>query len=177
MSTGFSRRDVLRTTGVVLAGAAAGCSGGDSPSGDGGGGDQPTSTETPTATQTETSTGDGGGGTSIEEWLSNTGNFDGVDDKTGTDAVDVEVGVQGNVSYYAFAPPAIRVDSGTTVTWTWSGKGSQHNVKAFEGGDFESELKSEAGATFEHTFDETGTVLYACVPHKGTGMKGAVVVE
>ncbi|MFC7132417.1 MULTISPECIES: halocyanin domain-containing protein [Salinibaculum] len=178
MSQRLSRRALLRTTGaVVLAGTVAGCSGGDSPSGDGG--DQSTATDTPTntptATATETSTESGG--TSIEEFLSNTGNFDGIQDETGSSSVDVEVGTQGNVAYYAFSPAAIRIDQGTTVTWTWTGQGSQHNVVAVEGGDFESELKSEAGATFEHTFEEPGTVLYVCVPHEGTGMKGAVVVE
>jgi len=179
MSQRVSRRVLLRVAGVALAGTAAGCSGGDSPSGDGDGGDQSTPSETPTGTPTatETATSTESTGTAIEEFLSDTDNYDGVVDKTGASEVEVDVGAEGNVAYYAFAPAAIRIDEGTTVTWTWTGKGGQHNVVAMDGADLESELKSDAGATFQHTFEETGTVLYVCSPHKGTGMKGAIVVE
>ena len=87
------------------------------------------------------------------------------------------MGVPGNGAYDAFGPPAIRIDSGTTVTWTWTGQGGTHNVVAVEGAGFESPVRHEEGATFRRTFDAPGTVRDVCRPHSGTGMKGAVVVE
>lgn len=109
-------------------------------------------------------------------WFSNTGNYDGVVDKTGASSVTVKVGAKGNMGHYAFEPPAIKVAAGTTVTWEWTGKGATHNVVAKDG-SFESEYASEKGHTFEHTFSESGTFKYFCRPHKTMGMKGVVVVE
>jgi halocyanin-like protein len=132
--------------------------------------------------------GSGGGGGSESQatpvpaeygdWFSDVGNYDGETvDERGTDSVTVEVGAQGNGGGFAFAPPAVRVSPGTTVTWEWTGEGGQHNVVAEEGADFESELTAEAGFTFEHTFEEPGVVTYYCDPHRALGMKGAVVVD
>ena len=75
----------------------------------------------------------------------------------------------------SISPAAIQVDSGTTVTWKWTGEGGAHNV-VHEDGEFESDLQEEDGATFEHTFEEEGNFLYYCNPHRSQGMKGAVVV-
>ena len=149
-TSSVSRRTVLRTT---LAGGVAAAAGG--------------AAATPAAAQSS-------GG--LEEWLSDVGNYDGVVDETGSDSVTVEVGVEANGGYYGFGPAAVRVSSGTTVTWEWTGQGSSHNVAA-DDGSFESELVAEEGHTFEHTFESTGTTKYACTPHKALGMKGVVVVE
>jgi len=111
----------------------------------------------------------------LGEWFSDVSNFDGVVDETGTDEVTVEVGVQGNNGAFGFGPAAVRVDPGTTVVWEWTGEGTPHNVVA-EDGSYESEMVSEAGATFSHTFESAGVSKYACVPHKAMGMKGAVIV-
>jgi halocyanin-like protein len=126
--------------------------------------------------------GSGGGGESTEstgpdygDWFENVDNFAETVDRTGESEVTVTVGAEGNNGTYAFDPPAVRVDPGTTVVWEWTGKGGAHNVVA-EDGSFESELTDESGFTFEQTFDETGVTKYACVPHKMMGMKGAVVV-
>jgi plastocyanin len=35
----------------------------------------------------------------------------------------------------------------------------------------------EEGATFEYAFEEGGNTQYFCNPHKGSGMKAAVIVE
>jgi halocyanin-like protein len=175
----IDRRQFVRGVGAVtVAGALAGCSGGGGD--DGGNGGDGTTTES----------GDGGGDTTTEgssggevpeavtSYLSDTSNFDGsVTDETGSDSVTVTVGAEGNDGNFAFAPAAIRVSSGTTVTWEWNGEGGQHNVVAEEGGDFESELTAEEGFTFEHTFESTGVVTYYCSPHQSLGMKGAVIVE
>ena len=108
-------------------------------------------------------------------WFDGVDNFEGTVDKTGTDEVRVTVGADGNNGPYAFDPPAIRVDPGTTVIWEWTGDGGSHNVVDTAGG-FESELVGKGGATFEHTFQDRGIVKYVCSPHESLGMCGAVVV-
>ncbi|WP_436925268.1 halocyanin domain-containing protein [Halosimplex amylolyticum] len=113
--------------------------------------------------------------TDLSDWFSNVSNVDGVVDETGKSEVTVEVGVQGNNGAFGFGPAAVRVDPGTKVVWEWTGEGTPHNVVA-EDGSFESDMISEAGATFTHTFESAGVTKYACVPHKAMGMKGAVVV-
>jgi halocyanin-like protein len=108
-------------------------------------------------------------------WFEGVNNFDGTVDKTGTDEVTVTVGADGNNGPYAFDPPAVRVDPGTTVVWEWSGDGGSHNVVDNDGG-FQSDLVGDGGATFERTFEERGIVKYVCTPHESMGMRGAVVV-
>ena len=175
MNRTYRRRALLRTAGVVVAGAVAGCGGGSSTTEDTDESDDDTPAPEPASTATP---GDGtGGAPSVEEFLSGTDNYDGIVDETGSDSVTVEVGVEANGAYYGFGPAAVRVDTGTTVTWEWTGQGSTHNVVARHGADFASEQQSAAGATYTQTFDDPGTVLYVCVPHEGVGMKGAVVVE
>jgi halocyanin-like protein len=71
----------------------------------------------------------------------------------------------------------VAVSTGTTVVWEWTGEGGAHNVVA-EDGTFDSgETVTEAGTTFEYTFEEAGTYTYVCTPHEAVGMKGAVYVE
>jgi halocyanin-like protein len=111
--------------------------------------------------------------TSVDDWLSDTGNYDGVVDKTGQSEVTIEVGAQANGGPYGFGPAAVRVDPGTKVVWKWVG--GTHNVVA-KGGSYESKMKGEKGYTFSQTFDSKGVSLYYCTPHKPMGMKGAVVV-
>jgi halocyanin-like protein len=109
---------------------------------------------------------------SVDDWLSETKNYDGTTkDRTGTKSVMVEVGPKGNE--YVFAPAAIKISPGTTVTWKWIGDGT-HNVVASDE-QFNSG-SPESGATFEHTFETSGTFYYYCAPHKSMGMKGAVIV-
>jgi halocyanin-like protein len=115
------------------------------------------------------------GGTDLPSWFEGVSNYDGVADRTGTDDVAVDVGVEANGGAFGFGPAAIRVDPGTTVTWSWTGQGGSHNVAATEGA-FESELTDSAEYTFEHTFEQAGVYTYACTPHETLGMKGAVVV-
>ncbi|WP_256295952.1 halocyanin domain-containing protein [Haloarchaeobius salinus] len=178
MSRPRTRRTVVRAVCGSLAVGVAGCLGGDSTDG---GTDEPATTTDAPATTTQATTADQGTETAdqptVESFLADTSNFDGVVDRTGTDAVEVEVGVEANGAFFGFGPAAVRVDQGTTVTWTWTGQGSTHNVVARHGAEFASEQTSEAGFTFEHVFDQPGTVLYVCEPHEGVGMKGAVVVE
>jgi plastocyanin len=90
----------------------------------------------------------------------------------------------------AFDPDTVTVAAGTTITWTnedavmhtvTSGaKGEQGIPGVAKGkpdrpdGLFEAEL-DDAGATFSHTFEESGTYEYFCRIHGG--MTGVVVVE
>jgi halocyanin-like protein len=108
--------------------------------------------------------------------MSDVGNYEGVVDATGQSEVTVTVGASGNGGNFAFGPAAVQVDPGTTVLWEWNGEGGQHNVVAEEGGDFSSELTTEAGFTYEQTFDSEGVIKYFCQPHRALGMKGVVVV-
>lgn len=119
------------------------------------------------------SSGNGGNGpTSVDEWLSETENYDGtITDQTGTKSVTVEVGP--GQSELTFAPAAIEISPETTVTWKWIGGGS-HNVVATDG-QFDSGAPESSGS-FEYSFETTGTFYYYCDPHRSMGMKGAVVV-
>jgi halocyanin-like protein len=167
MTRDVNRRTFIGTATVTAAGLLAGCGGSDGADGSDGGGSE--------ATPTESSGGEVPD--EVQEYLSETDNFDGtVQDETGAGDVGVEVGTEGNGGNFAYSPAAIRVDTGTTVTWTWTGEGGQHNV-AHEDGDFESELVEEADHEFQYTFENAGTYLYACTPHSSLGMKGAVIVE
>ncbi len=174
------RRTILRTAGIALTGAIAGCSGSettddettdDDPEG------TDDETELPEDTPTSTPEDETPSQPSVEEFLAETSNYDSIEDMTGMDTVEVQVGVEANGANYGFAPPAIRIDQGASVTWVWTGQGGIHNVAARYGADFRSEQTSESGHTVTESFDESGTVLYVCIPHEGVGMKGAVVVE
>ncbi len=112
----------------------------------------------------------------VAHWLSGVSNYDGtITDATGTKRTTVTVGAEGNGGEFAFDPPAVKVDAGTTVAWKWTGTGGSHDV-VFESVDVASELVSEPGEHLTHTFDEPGVYLYACRPHRSVGMKGAIVV-
>ncbi|MDS0281662.1 halocyanin domain-containing protein [Haloarcula onubensis] len=114
----------------------------------------------------------------VDEWMAAASNFDGtVVDRTDRDTTTVTVGAEGNGGAFAFDPPVLRIGTGDTVQWEWTGEGGGHNV-VFENHDIDSgEVASEASATFEHTFDDTGQYLYSCLPHQALGMRGAIVVE
>ncbi|WP_117595502.1 halocyanin domain-containing protein [Haloprofundus halophilus] len=112
----------------------------------------------------------------VEEWMSDGLGYDGVVDETGTGRVTVRVGADSASGPYAYDPAAVRVSPGTVVVWKWTGAGGRHNVVERDG-EFESRLYSSGDATFEYTADAPGTYLYFCTPHRGMGMKGAVVVD
>jgi halocyanin-like protein len=115
-------------------------------------------------------------GADFDGYLSDVANYDGtVADGTGRDSVTVAVGAQGNGGGFAFDPPAVKVDPGTTVVWEWTGAGGQHNVVE-NSGAFGSELVVEEGFTYEQSFESEGVVKYYCRPHQTLGMKGVVVV-
>lgn len=108
-----------------------------------------------------------------------TGNFEGeVADRTGQSATTVEVGAEGNGGPYAFAPPGIRVSSGTTVTFDWVS--DDHNVLVHSQPDGANwagvENLRDQGYSHEHAVETTGVYRYYCDPHLPVGMKGVVEV-
>ena len=111
----------------------------------------------------------------FETWLGDVENYEGIVDRRGESTVTVTVGAPGNGGDFAFEPAAVRVDPDATVRWEWTGKGGVHNVRATDEA-YESEMLSDAGATFEQSFSREGISLYSCLPHEAMGMKGAVVV-
>ncbi|MFC4986217.1 halocyanin domain-containing protein [Saliphagus infecundisoli] len=113
--------------------------------------------------------------TDLTSWFGDVSNYDGIVDERSKANVTVDVGAEGNGGGFAFGPPAVRVDPGTTVTWEWTGEGGSHDVVA-ENGAYESEMIATAGETFEFSFEDEGVSTYACTPHKAMGMKGAVIV-
>lgn len=115
-----------------------------------------------------------------EEYLSNTSNYDGTGiDAREADEVSVTVGAQGNGSFWAFSPPVVAISQGTTVVWEWNGKGGSHNVVSKDDRDpLDSGTSvTSSSKTYEYTFEDPGTYLYVCIPHRIQGMKGAVIVE
>ena len=71
---------------------------------------------------------------------------------------------------FAFNPSTLTVSKGTTVTWT-NEDSAEHEIKS---DTFGSSLLSK-GATFSHTFDQTGTFNYSCAIH--TTMQGKIIVQ
>jgi plastocyanin len=77
---------------------------------------------------------------------------------------------------YRFAPAAIVVDSGATVTWTNSDNFT-HSVQFLDGGlPAEPMVIAVGGAPVMFTFNETGTFHYQCSFHP-TDMQGTITVE
>ena len=91
-----------------------------------------------------------------------------------TDESSVTV-ANGNISGFAFDPPAIRISTGTTVTWEWVDS-APHSVTHHNGDAFDSGIESGEGTTFEHTFENTGAYHYICRPHDSV-QRGSVLVE
>ena len=166
--TRFDRRTVVRTIGgTALAVSLAGCAGDEEPEDEPA--DEPADEmlEPPAAVDDFLTANDATG-------------YDGeMLDATGQDSLTIDVGA-GDIGF-AFAPVAVAVDAGTTVTFEWTGEGGEHNVVAADESeidiDVEEELIADAGHTAEATFDEPGTYLYECTPHVGNGKVGAIVVE
>jgi halocyanin-like protein len=174
--TTTTRRRVLQSTGLATVVLLGGCTGDDGNGGGDGNGDGVSAEDYP----------------DVDEWLTETDvgaaddTYDGtLADRTGQDTVTVEVGAEGNGGFYAFAPSALVVSTGTEIAWEWTGEGEQHNVEAepedqlgLSDYEFSSgEAVETTGIEFRQTLDEAGTALYHCEPHLALGMKGGIVVE
>jgi plastocyanin len=138
-----------------------------------------TETETATATATPTATPEDDHSDHDDEGT-----------ETATEAHDshkstVRMVTDNQGSY--FDPVGLLIEPGTTVTFV-NASGS-HSAEAYhpENGDkplripedaspWGSELYSEEGATFEHTFEVPGVHDYYCLPHESLGMVARIVV-
>ena len=114
----------------------------------------------------------------LAQWMSATSNYDGtIQDNRSEDQVDVQVGTESDNGNFSFSPPVVRVQTGTTVQWQWTGRGGAHNVQARRGQFRSGNPREGGGISFTHTFEETGMYLYECEVHTNFGMRGAVIVE
>jgi plastocyanin len=75
---------------------------------------------------------------------------------------------------YKFAPAAITVPAGSTVTWT-NDDNFSHNVHFLDGGLPSDPLVMQPGQQQTYTFATPGTYHYECSFHP-QNMKGTVVV-
>jgi plastocyanin len=157
----LQRRQAIRSTGAVIAGATlAGC-GGSAPSG----GDSPDD-----GTPTDGSSGSGGG-TTVE-----------MTDKLAFEPVTVTIAVGETVTWDNVG------SLGHSVTAYE--EELPNGAAYFASGGFESEAAAQdayipgdresgdipGGETYEHTFETAGTYEYFCIPHETTGMVGTVKV-
>jgi plastocyanin len=150
----MKRRQILKTAGILATGGVTSLAGCSSGNGNGGGGES-----------TTTETGETGGS---------------------GDSSTVMMVTEG--SEYYFDPIGLFVESGETVTFEI--QSGSHSATAYKEGTssasvtripdgaetFNSETLSEQGATYEHTFETTGTYDYFCIPHKSLGMVARIVV-
>ena len=162
--TQLSRRTFVGAAAALAAGLA-GCSGGSTSD----------TSESGDSSDDADANGDGPA-SAFDGYLANASNYDGVADETGSSEVTVTVGAEANGGNWGYGPAALRVSTGTTVVWEWSGRGGPHDVVA-EDGSFSSEQRNGTGHTYTQTFGEPGVVKYYCTPHRTLGMKGVVVVE
>ena len=174
----MDRRRYLAALGVGIAGSAtlAGCV--QAPQGEQG-------NEQENGTETTEESGNGGTGTTEESGNEET-QTPTETETTGGGATNVSMTSEGSEFY--FDPIGLFVEPGTTVTWT--NESGAHSSTAYQEGNGPAEVTripegaeawdsgtlSEQGATFEHTFETTGTYDYYCIPHKTLGMVGRIVV-
>ena len=178
--TPIDRRKFVRLTGsAATLTLVAGCGGPGQEEGEGDPGAQ---------TEAGPEEGAGGGGAQgggsgegeegserVEEWLSETDNYQGVVDQTDVNRTTIQVGAPGNGGDNAFEPAAVRISPEMTVRWEWSGDGT-HNVVDSEGVFESGSPTDDPEEVFEYEFPNEGTFLYLCERHEGRGMKGAIVV-
>ena len=111
----------------------------------------------------------------IDDHLSDANGYEGeLQDHQGEDTLEIDVGDPDGGSDYRFDPVAPEIDAGTTVEWVWIDDATHSVTHEADDPEFDSDAQSEYA--FEHTFDEPGTYLYYCAPHRAQGHLGAIVV-
>ncbi|MFC5277284.1 plastocyanin/azurin family copper-binding protein [Halorubrum rubrum] len=106
------------------------------------------------------------------------GNVGSYEDARGESEVTVSVGAgdQG----LAFDPTLLWVDTGTVITFEWTGNGGAHNVQNVDGpASLDSgDPVGEEGETYEYETSEedAGITHYHCVPHTDVGMHAGLAV-
>lgn len=114
----------------------------------------------------------------IHEHVITARGYDGsIEDRTGEEEIEVFVGF--GEDGLAFEPPVIRIETGTTLRFLWTGVGGAHNVVARPESDAQFSSGEEvdtADKEFEHTFEDAGIGTYWCTPHRATGMRGGIEI-
>ena len=92
------------------------------------------------------------------------------------------VGVGAGEADTGFDPAAVKISTGTEITWEWASADKPHNVvqiaqtgteeAAFDSG----EPQQGNNITFRYTFEEAGIYRYVCTPHRQQTGRGAIVV-
>jgi plastocyanin len=89
---------------------------------------------------------------------------------------------------YVFNPVGLFIEAGEAITWVNENGG--HSATAYvaenpqsevrripdEAEGWDSQVLTEEGAEFTHTFEVEGTYDYYCLPHKSLGMIARIVV-
>ncbi len=111
---------------------------------------------------------------------------DTVSEPKATREVAVNTARTADSTEYHFDPHVTWVEVGGTVTWTL--ESGAHTATAYHPGNdqprlvpegteaWDSGTMSEAGETFEHTFETEGVYHYLCTPHEQFGMIATVIV-
>lgn len=112
----------------------------------------------------------------VDEYLSDANFYDG---NMVVGVPFVAVGSPGDKT--GFDPAAIKVATGTEVTWEWASDDQRHSVVSASTSDGNRVLnssppKSGESVTYRHTFDEPGIYRYFCGVHRLQTARGAVVV-
>jgi plastocyanin len=81
------------------------------------------------------------------------------------------VGVKKSGTKFKFSVATLRVKTGDTVKWSWSGN-VPHNVSG-------KGVKSKTGTnvTYSHKFSKAGTYPVVCTIHQAAGQKMKVIVS
>src|SRR5262245_19526098 len=77
------------------------------------------------------------------------------------------------IQNFAFVPKTLTVPKGTTVTWVNIDM-TQHTVTSAEAERYNSGMLGNR-VWFQHTFTNTGTFQYYCIPHPG--MQAMIIVQ
>lgn len=188
-NTAWTRRRVLTAAGTATIVGLAGCS-----TSAGGDGDDPTTTPTGTDEGGDEQHDDGHGDdehggdehddTATHEEEAQHEHGGGLPEEPAASATVSMVTTEDGGQH--FEPHVVWVEQGATVTWEL--ESGTHTATAYtaandlperipEGGAaFDSGTMSEAGATFERTFETPGVYDYVCTPHRTVGMIGTIIV-
>jgi plastocyanin len=79
-------------------------------------------------------------------------------------------------SSFTFSPATVTISPGTTVRWV-NGASIYHTITPDGHSEWDRATMDQAGETFQHTFDNTGSFPYYCEPHRSAGMTGTITVQ
>lgn len=179
----YTRRRLLSLTGTAAAIGLAGCSGGQAESD---AGSESTGEHSETDGHNETDGHDDTEDGHTEEEDGHGGDDHGHEEEIGEPTETAAVNMLTQDGSYHFDPHVTRVEVGGTVTF--HNESGSHSATAYHpdndqpqlvpdgAASWDSEVLSEEGATFEHTFETEGVYHYYCSPHETAGMIGSVIV-